>query len=256
MNRHPPVGNIQIKQARDKASADDGQRILIDRTWPRGLDKKSALIDDWIKDVAPSAKLEKWFNCDATRWDEFCDRFAHEIHRQRLDELRALAEKGRITLVYGAKDPIHNAAAALRNFILQADAALSPLKTDPMASKQNGTHEASAQGLTEVARRDVDDGAGPDGVHDQSHRTAVSHEVSQPTNWELAHLRVRVIALENLVITLLAEASDRQLNLAREMAEFILPNPGATPHPLAIHASAHMLGLVNRARHFRVQTPG
>jgi hypothetical protein len=74
------------------------------------------------------------------------------------------------------------------------------------------------------------------------------------TNAELVQLRVRVIALKNLVITLLAGASDRQLDLAREMAVYISPRPGFTPHPLTIHAAARMIDLVERAGHFRVIT--
>ena len=80
-------------------------------------------------------------------------------------------------------------------------------------------------------------------------------EIPELTNAELVQLRIRVIALENLVITLLAEASDRQLGLAREMAAYIAPRPGFTHHPLTIHAAAQMIDLVNRASHFRVVPP-
>jgi hypothetical protein len=75
------------------------------------------------------------------------------------------------------------------------------------------------------------------------------------TNAELVQLRIRVIALENLVITLLAGASNRQLDLAREMAAYISPRPGFTHHPLTIHAAAQMIDLIDRAGHFRVATP-
>jgi hypothetical protein len=80
-------------------------------------------------------------------------------------------------------------------------------------------------------------------------------EVPQLTNAELVQLRIRVIALENLVITLLAESSDRQLDLAREMAAYISPRPGFTHHPLTIHAAAQMVHLAERAGHFRGKTP-
>lgn len=79
--------------------------------------------------------------------------------------------------------------------------------------------------------------------------------VSQLTNTELVQLRIRVIALENLVITLLAGTSDRQLDLAREMAAYISPRPGFTHHPLTVHAADQMISLVERARHFREKTP-
>jgi hypothetical protein len=80
-------------------------------------------------------------------------------------------------------------------------------------------------------------------------------EVPELTNAELVHLRVRVIALENMVIALLAESSDRQLDHVREMAAYISPRPGFTEHPLTIHAADHMIQLVERASHFRVMPP-
>ncbi|MCD6034269.1 MAG: hypothetical protein K0R63_10 [Rickettsiales bacterium] len=79
----------------------------------------------------------------------------------------------------------------------------------------------------------------------------IQSEVPQLTNTELVQLRIRVIALENLVITLLAGASDRQLDLAREMAAYISPRPGFTHHPLTVHAATQMIDLVERAGHFR-----
>lgn len=83
----------------------------------------------------------------------------------------------------------------------------------------------------------------------------VQPEARQLTNAELVQLRIRVIALENLVITLLAEASNRQLDLAREMAAYISPRPGFTHHPLTIHAAAQMIDLVERATRFRGEEP-
>jgi hypothetical protein len=79
--------------------------------------------------------------------------------------------------------------------------------------------------------------------------------IPQLTNTELVQLRVRVIALENLVITMLSEASDRQLERIREMASYISPRPGSAHHPLTIHAASQMLNLANRARHFRDSNP-
>jgi hypothetical protein len=102
------------------------------------------------------------------------------------------------------------------------------------------------------------DNAGGAGLHRPQEGLVsgeVQPEVPQLTNAELVQLRIRVIALENLVITLLAEASDRQLDLAREMAAYISPRPGFTHHPLTIHAAAQMIDLVQRAGHFRVAPP-
>jgi len=84
---------------------------------------------------------------------------------------------------------------------------------------------------------------------------AVPAAIPQLTNTELVQLRVRVIALENLVITLLADASAQQLERVREMASYISPRPGAASHPLTTHAATQMLNLVDRSRHFRVATP-
>jgi len=80
-------------------------------------------------------------------------------------------------------------------------------------------------------------------------------QVPPLTDADLVQLRIRVVALENLVIALLAKASDRHLDLAREMAAYISPRPGFTQHPLTIHAAAHMIDLVERADHFRVEKP-
>ncbi len=106
-----------------------------------------------------------------------------------------------------------------------------------------------------LARWDTEGGAGPDGPQETSTAGHPQVAISQPTNIELDQLRIRVIALENLMITLLAEASDRQLVLAREMAAFISPRPGFTQHPLTIHAAGQMNSLVERAGHFRVKPP-
>ena len=112
--------NIKLKRAYDDAESDDGTRILVDRLWPRGVRKVDAAIDLWAKDVAPSAGLRKWFGHDPARWPEFRRRYSEEMrqHRERLDELRALAQRGRITLVFAAHDAAHNDAVVLREILL------------------------------------------------------------------------------------------------------------------------------------------
>ena len=105
-----------------------------------------------------------------------------------------------------------------------------------------------------LARWDYEGGAGPDGPQEGIARREVLPDVPPLTNTELVQLRVRVIALENLVISLLAEASDRQLDHAREMAAYISPRPSVTHHALTMHAAAHMVDLVERARHFRTNS--
>jgi hypothetical protein len=106
-----------------------------------------------------------------------------------------------------------------------------------------------------LSRWDNEGGASPRGPQEDLIPGEVQSQVPQLTNAELVQLRIRVIALENLVITLLADASDGQLDLARKMAAYISPRPGFTHHPLTIHAAAQMIDLVERAGHFRVLTP-
>lgn len=112
--------NIRLKRAYNSAGSGDGTRILIDRLWPRGVRKADAAIDVWAKDIAPSTALRRWFGHDPARWHEFRRRYSEEIHRRRdrLDELRTLAQKGRITLVFAARDEAHNDAVVLREILL------------------------------------------------------------------------------------------------------------------------------------------
>ena len=112
--------DIRIKRAYEPHSASDGRRILIDRLWPRGVTKNAAAIDHWFRDVAPSTELRRWFGHDVSRWDEFRRRYANELeqHGEQLDELRRLAHKGPVTLVFGARDEEHNDAVVLRHILL------------------------------------------------------------------------------------------------------------------------------------------
>jgi hypothetical protein len=115
--------------------------------------------------------------------------------------------------------------------------------------------DPSQQHQLALSRWNNEGGAGPHRAQEGLISGEVQPEVPQLTNAELVQLQIRVIALENLVITLLAEASDRQLDLAREMAAYISPRPGFTQHPLTIHAAALMIDLVQRAGQFRVAPP-
>ena len=94
--------------------------ILIDRLWPRGVKKAYAAIDEWMKDIAPSTGLRKWFRHDPARWQEFRRRYQSEIrqHPDEFDRLRTLAQHGRITLVYSAHDEAHNDAVVLKDLLL------------------------------------------------------------------------------------------------------------------------------------------
>jgi uncharacterized protein YeaO (DUF488 family) len=93
---------------------------LIDRLWPRGVKKTDAKIDDWMKEIAPSTKLRKWFGHDPARWPEFRRRYGAEVrqHSEQLDRLRSLAREGPLTLVFSAHDEEHNDAVVLKDLIL------------------------------------------------------------------------------------------------------------------------------------------
>jgi uncharacterized protein YeaO (DUF488 family) len=114
------AANVKLKRAYEPPATEDGTRILVDRLWPRGVTKKRAAIDQWMKDIAPSTELRKWFSHDPARWDEFRRRYAKEVHQNAalLDRLRSLALHGPITLVYSAHDEQHNDAVELRELIL------------------------------------------------------------------------------------------------------------------------------------------
>lgn len=114
---------IRLKRAYDTAARSDGSRILVDRIWPRGVAKEDADIAHWLKGLAPSTELRKWFGHDPDKWSEFCDRYLKELKSaeaaEDLEMLRKiLDEHKRITLVFAAKDTEHNNAVALRNYIL------------------------------------------------------------------------------------------------------------------------------------------
>jgi uncharacterized protein YeaO (DUF488 family) len=120
MTKKIPAGNVKLKRAYEAPATDDGTRILVDRLWPRGVSKEHASIDQWMKDIAPSTQLRKWFGHDPARWDEFRRRYAKEVQQNAdlLGQLRSLARQGPITLVYSARDEKHNDAVELRELIL------------------------------------------------------------------------------------------------------------------------------------------
>jgi uncharacterized protein YeaO (DUF488 family) len=111
--------HVQLKRAYTPSSAEDGVRVLVDRLWPRGLRKSEAAIDRWLKDVAPSTELRRWFGHDPSRWDEFQRRYKAELaHKpELLDELRAIARDKTLTLVFAAGDELHNEAVVLRDLL-------------------------------------------------------------------------------------------------------------------------------------------
>jgi uncharacterized protein YeaO (DUF488 family) len=114
-----PDSHLRLKRAYEAAEPDDGVRILIDRLWPRGVSKVKAALDDWMKELAPSTELRKWFGHDPARWAEFQRRYRAELRGQpdALNRIRALAKHGVVTLVYSAHDEQHNDAVVLRNVL-------------------------------------------------------------------------------------------------------------------------------------------
>jgi len=112
---------ILLKRVCDPAEEGDGARVLVDRLWPRGLSKEKAEIDHWAKEVAPSDELRRWFGHEPARWEEFRGRYHDELEGAQAQEdihlLRAMARKGRVTLLYAAKDEAMNNAVALRDYL-------------------------------------------------------------------------------------------------------------------------------------------
>lgn len=113
------MGTLHIKRAYEPAEKTDGTRILVDRLWPRGLSKKEAHIDQWMKEVAPSVPLRKWFGHDPKKWHEFQVRYLHELKQNpAIDKLEDVLHKDKvITLLYAAKDAEHNHALVLLHYL-------------------------------------------------------------------------------------------------------------------------------------------
>jgi uncharacterized protein YeaO (DUF488 family) len=111
---------VRIKRAYEPPARGDGTRVLVDRLWPRGVSKADAGITQWMKDVAPSSELRKWFGHDPARWEEFRRRYRAELAARKalVAQLRELARKGPLTLVYSARDQAHNQAVVLRETLL------------------------------------------------------------------------------------------------------------------------------------------
>ena len=112
---------IKIKRVYVEAEASDGERILVDRLWPRGLSKEKAKVDLWLKEVAPSNELRKWFAHDVKKWPEFQSRYKDELknHGEQLHLLKEKSAKGPVTLLFGARDEEHNEAVILKKLLQQ-----------------------------------------------------------------------------------------------------------------------------------------
>jgi len=110
---------IKLKRVYDPYADSDGKRILVDRLWPRGIKKEDARIDHWLKDIAPSDELRKWFSHDPAKWEEFKKRYRKELEDRQeiIRDLRTEARRKTVTLLFAAKDTERNNAVALKEII-------------------------------------------------------------------------------------------------------------------------------------------
>lgn len=110
---------VQIKRIYQLPTPDDGTRVLVDRLWPRGISKERAQLDFWIKEVAPSPALRRWFGHDPDRWTMFRQRYLEELEQrpELLRELNKIASRGPLTLIYATRDIFHNEARVLADYL-------------------------------------------------------------------------------------------------------------------------------------------
>ncbi len=112
---------LRVKRVYEEPEEVDGERILVDKIWPRGLSKEKARLSDWRKDLAPSNELRKWFGHNPERWEEFKERYHAELEEagkmEEVREISGMAEDRNVTLIFGAKDTEYNNARSLESFI-------------------------------------------------------------------------------------------------------------------------------------------
>jgi uncharacterized protein YeaO (DUF488 family) len=110
---------LQVKRIYEPPAKSDGTRLLVERLWPRGLKKEDAKLDGWLREVAPSTTLRKWFNHDPAKWDEFQKRYRDELNRntEAWQPILEAARKGRVTLLFSSHDAEHNNVVALKAYL-------------------------------------------------------------------------------------------------------------------------------------------
>ena len=115
------MATIRLKRAYEEPAERDGLRILVERLWPRGLSKERAAVDVWLKEVAPSPELRKWYGHDPAKWEEFQKRYRAELeaNESAVAELRRRVREEPVTFVYAARDEERNSAAVLKEFLRQ-----------------------------------------------------------------------------------------------------------------------------------------
>ena len=114
---------LEVKRAYEDPSGNDGRRILVDGLWPRGIRKEDAKIDQWLKAIAPSSALRKWYGHRPEKWEEFRSRYRAELaaspRKELLEQLASAAKNEKVTLIFGARDAEHSNAAVIAEAILQ-----------------------------------------------------------------------------------------------------------------------------------------
>ena len=134
---------LRMKRVYEPAARSDGLRILVDRLWPRGLSKKKAAVDEWLKEVAPSAGLRRWFAHDPEKWREFQRRYKQELraHSNLIDHIAKQAARGRVTIVFAARDELRNDAVVLAAVVR---ARMKRTAAYRKKEKRHGEHERTA----------------------------------------------------------------------------------------------------------------
>jgi uncharacterized protein YeaO (DUF488 family) len=128
---------LKLKRAYDPAAKADGTRILVERLWPRGLSRAKVHVDTWLKDVAPSTDLRKWFGHDPEKWPQFRERYFRELDArpEAWQQILSKARRGLVTLIYSSHDTLHNNAVALREY-LQAKARRPTTSSRPPSAER------------------------------------------------------------------------------------------------------------------------
>jgi uncharacterized protein YeaO (DUF488 family) len=109
----------KLKRIYEKPEKEDGFRILVDRLWPRGLTKEKANVDLWLKEIAPTTELRKWFNHEPEKWNDFKKKYVTELKRNKASvaTLKEKINEGTVTILYGAKDEVHNEAQVILDYV-------------------------------------------------------------------------------------------------------------------------------------------
>ena len=200
MSRGSLESRLSIRRAHEAPDAGDGYRVLVDRLWPRGLRREQVAVDLWLKEVAPSTALRKWFAHDPGKWAEFVARYRAELDAspQAPRRLAALLHvHGHLTLVYAARDPVHNHAAALREYLRQpADggAAVRGPELEALCERLRGEHArmlslvddarlALLRGDVQGAREVLDAMGGLHAVHAQIEETRLFEALPRAARW-------------------------------------------------------------------------